>query len=53
MNKQDIQLLYKYNSWANKRILDAAANVTAGTIPCARFISARRTAQHAYPHALR
>lgn len=28
MNKQDIQLLYKYNSWANKRILDAAANVT-------------------------
>ena len=28
MNKEDIQLLYKYNSWANKRILDAAANVT-------------------------
>jgi uncharacterized damage-inducible protein DinB len=28
MNKQDIQLLYKYNDWANKRILDAAANVT-------------------------
>ncbi len=28
MNKQDIQLLYKYNSWANKRILDTAANVT-------------------------
>jgi len=28
MNKQDIQLLYKYNSWANKRILDAAAHVT-------------------------
>jgi uncharacterized damage-inducible protein DinB len=27
MNKQDIQLLYKYNSWANKRILDAAAQV--------------------------
>ena len=25
MNKQDIQLLYKYNSWANKRILNAAA----------------------------
>jgi uncharacterized damage-inducible protein DinB len=24
MNKQDIQLLYKYNSWANRRILDAA-----------------------------
>jgi uncharacterized damage-inducible protein DinB len=29
MNKQDIQLLYKYNDWANKRILDAAAQVTA------------------------
>jgi uncharacterized damage-inducible protein DinB len=28
MNKQDIQLLYQYNCWANKRILDAAANVT-------------------------
>jgi uncharacterized damage-inducible protein DinB len=29
MNTQDIQLLYRYNSWANKRILDAAAKVTA------------------------
>lgn len=28
MNKQDIQLLYNYNSWANTRILNAAANVT-------------------------
>lgn len=28
MNKQDIQYIFKYNSWANKRILDAAANVT-------------------------
>ena len=28
MNKQDIQLLYKYNSWANSRILDAAENLT-------------------------
>ncbi|MDP1713810.1 MAG: DinB family protein [Anaerolineales bacterium] len=28
MNKQDIQLLYKYNSWANTRILDAASIVT-------------------------
>jgi uncharacterized damage-inducible protein DinB len=28
MNKQDIQLLYKYNNWANKRILNAAAQVT-------------------------
>ena len=28
MNKQDIQLLYKYNQWANQRILDAAAHVT-------------------------
>jgi uncharacterized damage-inducible protein DinB len=27
MNKQDIQLLYRYNSWANKRILDTAAKV--------------------------
>lgn len=29
MNKQDIQLLRKYNVWANNRILDAAAKVTA------------------------
>jgi len=28
MNKQDMQLLFKYNSWANKRILGAAANLT-------------------------
>jgi len=28
MNKQDIQLLYKYNSWANQRILKAAALAT-------------------------
>lgn len=28
MNKQDIQLLYKYNSWANARLLDAASNLT-------------------------
>jgi uncharacterized damage-inducible protein DinB len=28
MNIQDIQLIYKYNSWANKRILKAAADVT-------------------------
>jgi uncharacterized damage-inducible protein DinB len=28
MNKQDIFLLYKYNQWANARILDSAANIT-------------------------
>lgn len=28
MNPQDIQLLFKYNQWANARILNAAANVT-------------------------
>lgn len=28
MNTQAIQLLYKYNSWANARILDAASMVT-------------------------
>ncbi|MBI5840432.1 MAG: DinB family protein [Chloroflexi bacterium] len=28
MNKNDIQLLYKYNAWANARILNAASNVT-------------------------
>ena len=28
MNKQDILLLYKYNQWTNKKILDAVANVT-------------------------
>jgi uncharacterized damage-inducible protein DinB len=29
MNKKDIQLLYKYNDWANTRILNAASNLTA------------------------
>ncbi len=28
MNKQDILTLYKYNQWANTKILNAAANVT-------------------------
>jgi uncharacterized damage-inducible protein DinB len=28
LNKQDISLLYKYNQWANARILNTAANVT-------------------------
>jgi uncharacterized damage-inducible protein DinB len=28
MNTQDIQILYRYNSWANDRILDAASNLT-------------------------
>lgn len=28
MNTQDIQLLYKYNSWANARILNAASRVS-------------------------
>ena len=28
MNKQDIQLLFKYNQWANRRILNAAASLT-------------------------
>jgi len=29
MNKQDITLLYKYNQWANAKILDAASSVTS------------------------
>jgi uncharacterized damage-inducible protein DinB len=29
MNAQDIQLLYRYNSWANKRILDATTKATS------------------------
>ncbi len=28
MNKQDIQLLYQYNNWANTRILDAASGLS-------------------------
>jgi uncharacterized damage-inducible protein DinB len=28
MNKQDISVLYKYNQWANRKILDAAHNIT-------------------------
>ncbi|HJS20850.1 MAG TPA: DinB family protein [Anaerolineales bacterium] len=29
MNKQDILVLYRYNQWANGKILSAAANVTS------------------------
>jgi uncharacterized damage-inducible protein DinB len=29
MNKQDIALLYKYNRWANAKILNAASHVTS------------------------
>lgn len=28
MNKQDIQLLYQYNQWANAKIMNAASNLT-------------------------
>jgi uncharacterized damage-inducible protein DinB len=28
VNKQEIQLLYRYNAWANARILDAAGGLT-------------------------
>jgi uncharacterized damage-inducible protein DinB len=28
MNKQDILVLYKYNQWSSKKILDAVSNVT-------------------------
>lgn len=28
MNKQDITLIYKYNQWANKKILEQVSNVT-------------------------
>jgi len=28
MNKQNIALIYKYNQWANKKILEQVANVT-------------------------
>ncbi|HSL29642.1 MAG TPA: DinB family protein [Anaerolineales bacterium] len=28
MNKQDLQVLYRYNQWANGKILNAAAGVT-------------------------
>jgi uncharacterized damage-inducible protein DinB len=28
MNKQDITMLYRYNQWSTRKILDAAANVT-------------------------
>lgn len=40
MNKSEIMLLYKYNSWANTRILNAAANLTQE-----QFI-----APNVYPH---
>ncbi len=51
MNKQDILLLYQYNQWANAKILNAAASVTHGTIPRARFLSSRRLARNLV-HAL-
>ena len=28
MNKQDVSLLYKYNKWANAKIMEGAVNVT-------------------------
>jgi hypothetical protein len=28
MNKQDISLLYKYNKWANNKIMNAASDAT-------------------------
>lgn len=40
MNTKDIQLLYKYNSWANARILNAASTVTLEQF----------TASASYPH---
>jgi len=40
MNKQDIRLLYKYNQWANARILNAASRVTPDQF----------TAPGSYPH---
>ena len=40
MNRQDILTLYKYNQWANARILNAAANVSQD-----QFL-----AEAAYPH---
>ncbi|MCQ3936598.1 MAG: hypothetical protein DPW18_06080 [Chloroflexi bacterium] len=40
MNKEDIQLLYQYNRWANEKILAAASNLTPE-----QFL-----ADAAYPH---
>ncbi|MBL8062249.1 MAG: DinB family protein [Anaerolineales bacterium] len=40
MNTQDIRTLYKYNQWANARILNAASNLT----------SEMYLASGAYPH---
>lgn len=40
MNKQDIQVLYAYNRWANARILHAAANISE-----TQFLAATR-----FPH---
>jgi uncharacterized damage-inducible protein DinB len=40
MNKQDVLTLYKYNQWANHKILNAAANVSQE-----QFL-----ADSAYPH---
>lgn len=33
MNKHDIQTLYRYNQWANARIINAASNLTSEQFP--------------------
>ncbi|MFN8382049.1 MAG: DinB family protein [Anaerolineales bacterium] len=51
MNTKDIQLLYKYNSWANTLILNTAANVTQEQFT-AKVSHPHNDLRHALTHTL-
>lgn len=51
MNTKDIQMLYKYNSWANAKILNAAANVTNEQFT-AETAHLHQNLRHALTHTL-
>lgn len=51
MNTNDIQILYKYNAWANARILNAASNVTQEQF-AATASHSHNDLRHALTHTL-
>ncbi len=51
MNTKDIQLLYQYNSWANKVILNAASNVTKEEFTATAF-HPHHDLRHSLTHTL-
>jgi uncharacterized damage-inducible protein DinB len=49
MNKSDIELLYRYNRWANQRIVDATGDLTGAQLEQkieSSFASIRATLEH-------